>query len=212
LVICSSSNVFVQKAIPLVNAKFMGRVEAESDEGERWIAIVKDLGATSYDKLALWDVVRKSAKTLLERSVPPPMSRGIYQILADTRSKLQRITPAQALAEIQDLNAPAPVVLVDIRPESQRKEEGHVEGVLVIERNVLEWRFDPRSDARLAIADRYDLRIIIFCQEGYTSSLAAGSLHEIGLLNTTDIVGGFAAWKEAGLPLTIEHRNSTGTM
>jgi rhodanese-related sulfurtransferase len=204
--------VFVQRAIPLVNAKFMGRVGAESDEGERWVAIVKDLGATSYDKLALWDVVRKSAKTLMERSVPPPMSRGISQILSDTRSKLQRVTPAQALAEMQDLDAPAPVVLVDIRPESQRKEEGHVEGALVIERNVLEWRFDPRSDTRLPIADRYDLRIILFCQEGYTSSLAAGVLHEIGLLNSTDIVGGFAAWRQAGLPLKIERPHSIATV
>ena len=65
---------------------------------------------------------------------------------------------------------------------------------------MLEWRFDPRSDARLDIAGRYDLRVIVFCQQGYTSSLAAAALHEIGLHAATDIVGGIEAWAEAGLP------------
>jgi rhodanese-related sulfurtransferase len=92
---------------------------------------------------------------------------------------------------------------VDIRPESQRVNDGGIHGSLIIERNVLEWRFDPRCDSRLSIADRYDLRVIIFCQEGYTSSLAAASLQDLGLLNATDIVGGFKAWKEAGLPTEL---------
>jgi len=73
-------------------------------------------------------------------------------------------------------------------------------GSLIVERNVLEWRFDPRSDARLGIVDRYDLRVIVFCQEGYTSSLAADALQQMGLSNATDIMGGFKAWREAGLP------------
>ena len=71
---------------------------------------------------------------------------------------------------------------------------------MIIERNVLEWRFDLRClEGRLDIATRFDLRIIIFCQAGYTSSLAAASLQDIGLLNATDVVGGFEAWKEEGL-------------
>jgi len=73
---------------------------------------------------------------------------------------------------------------------------------------VLEWRFDPRQKeggdgeegGRLGVADRYDLRVIVFCEEGYTSSLAAASLHQLGMLNATDVIGGFRAWKEAGLP------------
>jgi rhodanese-related sulfurtransferase len=69
-----------------------------------------------------------------------------------------------------------------------------------VERNVLEWRFDPRNAARLPIADRYDLPVIVFCQEGYTSSLAAAALQDLGLYLATDIVGGFAAWRIAGLP------------
>lgn len=64
---------------------------------------------------------------------------------------------------------------------------------------MLEWRFDPRSDARLDVAGRYDLRVIVFCSEGYTSSLAAWALVELGLWNATDVVGGFKAWREAGL-------------
>ena len=73
-----------------------------------------------------------------------------------------------------------------------------------MERNVLEWRFDPRCAHRLPIADRYDLRVIVFCQEGYTSSLAAAALHDLGMLNATDIIGGYAAWKDAGLPDEVE--------
>lgn len=93
-------------------------------------------------------------------------------------------------------------VVVDIRPLAQRLAEGTIKGALIIERNVLEWRFDPRSkDGRMELADRYDLRIIVFCQEGYTSSLAAKALQDVGQLNATDVTGGFKAWKEAGLPI-----------
>lgn len=91
--------------------------------------------------------------------------------------------------------------MVDIRSAAQRDEEGGVHGSLIIERNVLEFRLDPRSDTRLSIADRYDLRVITFCQDGDASSLAANSLHELGLLNATDIIGGYEAWKGAGLPV-----------
>jgi rhodanese-related sulfurtransferase len=114
------------------------------------------------------------------------------------------MTPQEAYDALHDPTYPMPVFLVDIRPASQRAREGGIHGSLIIERNVLEWRFDPRCEARLAIADRYDLKIIVYCQEGYTSSLAASSLHELGLLNATDIVGGYAAWTAAGLPGQIK--------
>jgi rhodanese-related sulfurtransferase len=127
---------------------------------------------------ALWDVVRKSARSPIDPLTPPPGSRGIDQILSDARAKLQRITPRQAYDEFHDPRLPGPVFLVDIRPAEQREKEGGIHGSLIVERNVLEWRFDPRSDSRLAIVDRYDLRVIVFCQEGYTSSLAAFALHE----------------------------------
>ncbi len=90
-------------------------------------------------------------------------------ILSEVRAQLQRVTPRQAITELRDNLMDVPVILVDIRPQAQREEFGWIKGALVIERNVLEWRFDPRGEARLPIADRYDLRIIVFCQEGYTS-------------------------------------------
>lgn len=132
-------------------------------------------------------------------STPPPGSKGISEILADARSHLERITPAQALSEYKS-QSPTPVVLVDIRPAAQRAAEGQIDGALIVERNVLEWRFDPRSDARLPIADRYDLRVVVFCQEGYTSSLAAKALQDLGLGRATDIDGGYKAWRDGGLP------------
>ncbi len=135
-------------------------------------------------------------------AAPPPDSKSISQILSEARSHLKRITPSQALLELQAPATPssAPVLLVDIRPAAQRAAEGEIAGSLIVERNVLEWRFDPRCEARLEVADRYDLRVIVMCQEGYTSSLAAKALQELGLGNATDLEGGYRAWKEGSFP------------
>jgi len=115
--------------------------------------------------------------------------------LAAARERLARIDPATA-AEQQA----AGHLLVDIRPRDQRRVEGEIPGSLVVERNVLEWRLDPTSDARIA-----DLAattpVIVFCQQGYTSSLAATDLLELGRTAVTDIDGGFEAWRDAGLPV-----------
>jgi rhodanese-related sulfurtransferase len=126
----------------------------------------------------------------------PPGSRGIDQILDEARARLRRLTPEEAHRVVEDGG-----VLVDIRPAAQRAEEGEVAGALVIERNVLEWRLDPRSDARLPQAS-YHLRAVVMCSEGYTSSLAAAALQDLGLFRATDLEGGFKAWQEAGLPTT----------
>jgi rhodanese-related sulfurtransferase len=91
-------------------------------------------------------------------------------------------------------------VLVDIRPAAQRAIEGSVPGALVVERNVLEWRFDPASDARLPQATGYGVEVIVLCSEGYTSSLAADALRSLGLHRATDVIGGFHAWVAVGLP------------
>lgn len=90
--------------------------------------------------------------------------------------------------------------LVDIRPAAQRAFEGEVPGALLVERNVLEWRFDPASPARLPEATGHDLHVIVLCSEGYTSSLAAAALQQLGLFRATDVLGGFLAWRAAGLP------------
>jgi rhodanese-related sulfurtransferase len=126
----------------------------------------------------------------------PPGARPISQVLEQARSRLDRLGPAQAWAAMQ-----AGALLVDIRPQAQRAAEGQVPGALVIERNVLEWRLDPASDARLPVAGSYDLRVIVMCSAGYTSSLAAASLQDLGLSAATDLDGGFQAWARAGLPV-----------
>ncbi|KAF4586097.1 hypothetical protein EYR38_009738 [Pleurotus pulmonarius] len=190
------------RAVLLASSKFLGRVEVVFNHGKIWVAAVRDIGST-FDGLALMDVVKKSSRRTINPLLPPPGSRSIDQVLQDARAQLERITPSEAYEELRRWEMNAPTFLVDIRPAAQREAEGGIHGSLIIERNVLEWRLDPRSDARLSIADRYDLRVIVFCQEGYTSSLAAYALHELGLLNATDIIGGYKAWKEAGLPVDV---------
>jgi rhodanese-related sulfurtransferase len=128
---------------------------------------------------------------------PPPGARTVEQLLDEARARLTRVSPAEAHREVQAGGA----VLVDIRPAAQRAAEGDVPGALVVERNVLEWRFDPQSDARLPEAS-YDTRAIVICSEGYTSSLAAAVLQDLGLGGATDVTGGIQAWKAAGLPTT----------
>jgi rhodanese-related sulfurtransferase len=114
--------------------------------------------------------------------------KTINDVLELARGRLSRLTPAQALTLWG-----AGAVVVDIRPAAQRAVEGELPGALLIERNVLEWRFDPASDAALPIAS-YDLQVIVLCQEGYTSSLAAAALQELGIHRATDVIGGYRDW------------------
>ena len=122
--------------------------------------------------------------------------KTIDEILAAARARLDRLDPQAAHRAQRD-----GAVLVDIRPAAQRAASGQIRDAIVVERNVLEWRFDPTSGARLPIADRYDLPVIVYCEEGYTSSLAAAALHDLGLFRATDLIGGIAAWRAAGLPV-----------
>jgi rhodanese-related sulfurtransferase len=132
----------------------------------------------------------------------PPAVRTIEQVLAAARSQLDRLSPQRASAAVAD-----GALLVDIRPAAQRAAEGAIPGALIIERNVLEWRFDPACPARLPAAS-YDLRVIVFCSEGYTSSLAAAALRNLGVRHATDIDGGFHAWRRAGLPVCSGDQSS----
>jgi rhodanese-related sulfurtransferase len=134
--------------------------------------------------------------------VPPPGARTIDQILAEARARLHRLSPEEAFRA-----ADGGAVLVDIRPAAQRAAEGEIPGTLIVERNVLEWRFDPASAARLPQA-AYDLRVIVVCSEGYTSSLAAAALQDLGLRHATDLDGGFRAWQAAGLPVSSADHSS----
>ena len=120
----------------------------------------------------------------------------IDTLLSDARRRLDRLGPREA-ADAQRRGA----LLVDIRPEANRLVEGELPGALVIERIHLEWRLDPASDARIPQAS-YDAHVILVCNEGYSSSLAAATLQDLGVRRATDLIGGFRAWKIAGLPTT----------
>jgi len=125
----------------------------------------------------------------------PVGAPGIDELVAEARSGLRRLRPEATLAALTD-----GAVLVDIRPLEQRIVEGEVPGAIIIGRNVLEWRLDPRSEARIPALARADARIVVMCSESYASSLAAATLRRIGLREATDLEGGFQAWKSAGLP------------
>jgi rhodanese-related sulfurtransferase len=127
----------------------------------------------------------------------PTPPRSIDEVLAEARGRLDRLAPAEAAARVA-----GGALLVDTRPVAQRQADGEVPGALVVERNVLEWRMDPASDARLPEATGYDVEVIVLCNEGYSSSLAADSLRTLGLHRATDVVGGYQAWAAAGLPTT----------
>jgi rhodanese-related sulfurtransferase len=115
-------------------------------------------------------------------------------LLEAARATFRRVTADEAWARVED-----GAVIVDIRPEWQRTAQGEIPGSVVVERNHLEWRLHPRSEARLPFAvDGQDW--IVVCSEGYASSLAAASLVALGL-EATDVVDGIVGWREAGLPL-----------
>jgi rhodanese-related sulfurtransferase len=120
----------------------------------------------------------------------------VEELLARARSALRRVdaeTAAEAIAR--------GALLVDIRSEVQREHDGVIPGAVFIPRNVLEWRCDPICPWREEQVSDPDRELILFCDEGYQSSLAAATLQELGLRHATDLVGGFQAWRGAGLPV-----------
>jgi rhodanese-related sulfurtransferase len=123
------------------------------------------------------------------------MTTSVDTMLERARGELDRVTPAQADAERR-----AGALLVDIRPFANRAAEGEIPGAVPVERIVLEWRLDPASEHRLA-GVTVTTRVIVLCNEGYSSSLAARDLRLLGLRRATDLIGGFRAWRAAGLPV-----------
>ncbi|MEU1294340.1 rhodanese-like domain-containing protein [Streptomyces sp. NPDC005840] len=123
---------------------------------------------------------------------------GIDELLERVRSTYRRIEPRAA----HEAAAAGDALLVDIRYAALRERDGLIPGALVVERNELEWRLDPQGSHRVPEATGHDLRIVVICNEGYASSLAVASLRELGLHRATDLVGGFQAWRAAGLPVT----------
>jgi rhodanese-related sulfurtransferase len=122
--------------------------------------------------------------------------RTVDELLEAARARLVRLTPEQAFAA-----QGAGAMLVDVRGDDQLRDHGSIPGAIRIPRNVLEWRADPSCaacDRRIASLDAV---IVIVCQQGYQSSLAASNLHDLGFIHATDLDGGFEAWHAAGLPI-----------
>lgn len=124
---------------------------------------------------------------------------GIDELLERVRAGIDRIEPRAAHEAYEAGDA----LLVDTRYAALRQRDGLIPGALVVERNELEWRLDPLGSHRAPEADSHDLRVVVLCNEGYASSLAVESLRRLGLHRATDLVGGFQAWKAAGLPVLL---------
>lgn len=123
-------------------------------------------------------------------------TRTVDELVDAARASLHRVTASEA----RDATANG-ALLVDTRPSELRERDGTIPGALVIDRNALEWRLDPAGAHHIPEITSHDQQIILFCDEGYASSLAAASLQRLGLRNATDLIGGIQAWKAAGLPI-----------
>ena len=116
---------------------------------------------------------------------------AVDRLLERARERLDRVRPEDLDAEVA-----RGALVVDVRPVEQRERDGELPGAVVVDRNVLEWRLDPTSPHRLDVVTSADQRIVLVCNEGYSSSLAAATLRELGLSRATDLVGGFQAWRD----------------
>jgi rhodanese-related sulfurtransferase len=125
----------------------------------------------------------------------PEIASAVARLLTECRADLDRVLPEELALELAN-----GALVVDTRPLEQRTRDGQLPGALVIDRNVLEWRLDPSSPSRLLGHDDPDRRVIIVCNEGYSSSLAAHTLRRLGLARATDLVGGYQAWKTVTMP------------
>ena len=119
--------------------------------------------------------------------------RTIDDLVAQCRARLERVAPTDVSAEQR-----AGALVIDVRPADQRERDGLLPDAIIVDRNVLEWRLDPDSPHRIEQVTGYDQRIILVCNEGYSSSLAAATLHDLGLHRATDLVGGYQAWLAEG--------------
>lgn len=133
----------------------------------------------------------------MTRESADPHERGSMAHLERARRHLRRLTPHEAYAAQQ-----RGAVIVDTRTSEQRARTAEIPGALVIDRTVLEWRLDPSFAWRIPEATSWDTQYVVICRHGYSSSVAAKALQDVGLLNATDVIGGYEAWVAAGLPTT----------
>jgi len=132
---------------------------------------------------------RGGLSTAYRLGVPEDDHSAVSRLLEECRRGLDRVDPADLAAVVA-----AGALVVDTRPAEQREQDGELPGAVVVDRNVLEWRLDPTSPHRLPIATDPERRVVVVCNEGYSSSLAAHALQRLGLVNATDLRGGFQAW------------------
>lgn len=125
----------------------------------------------------------------------PEDNSAIARLLEDARATLPHRPTAAELPALRARNA----LLVDIRPVGLRERDGELVGAVVVDRNQMEWRLDPTSPYRIPEAGDPDREVVVVCDEGYASSLAASTLQQLGLRNATDLDGGFQALRAAGL-------------
>ena len=123
----------------------------------------------------------------------------VDELLSAARARLERLTPGEALSAVRD-----GAVLVDIRSEVQRATDGVVPQAVHVPRNTLEWRLDPDSATSNPLLARPEAQVIVMCDQGYQSSLAAAVLQDLGFTRATDLIGGFQAWKSSGLPVASQ--------
>jgi rhodanese-related sulfurtransferase len=136
---------------------------------------------------------------------PAGRASAVDALLAEARAGLDRVEAADLPAELA-----AGALVVDTRPVDQRDRDGALRGAVVVDRNVLEWRLDPTSPHRIAEATSADLRVVVVCNEGFSSSLAAATLRRLGMSRATDLVGGFQALVAAGSELVVPARRDGG--
>jgi rhodanese-related sulfurtransferase len=122
--------------------------------------------------------------------------KTIDEVFDEARGQIARLAPHEALRALSD-----GAVLIDLRSADERERHGVVPGAVHIPRSVLEWRVDPDCEHRNPAVARLDARLVLFCADGYSSVLAAVSLQQLGFARASDVIGGFAAWKAAGLPV-----------
>lgn len=125
--------------------------------------------------------------------------RGSMAHLERARQHLRRLTPREAYAAQQ-----RGAVIIDTRTSEQRAQTAEIPGALVIDRTVLEWRLDPSFSWRIPEATSWETQYVVVCRHGYSSNVAAKGLQDVGLVNATDVIGGYDAWAAAGLPATHE--------
>jgi rhodanese-related sulfurtransferase len=132
------------------------------------------------------------------------VSARLDAMVREARARLRRMTPSEAHAAADD-----GALIVDTRADDHRRDEGVIPGAVVMDRNVLEWRLDPDGEHRTPLLRDATQVVVVVCDEGYASSLAAATLQSLGLVHATDLVGGFRAWAAAGLPVEREDRDGT---